>query len=575
MSFPANDEAAWRLIRDAENQIAEIDSLVDTARLASRLRLHVARSLGKLSRTSDGESAAEARFRSVGLYLATIRDPASTTTARDRYWAEGELAALYLDAGRTAEALRLARGALGSASSADDVLARYRFGRVLALALDGAGDRPASLDTLRRTARLGESLRRDRLGRLSSTDAHAPYAGEPDYRETTRLLLSMLLDEVESKGVTVSQSHLREVRDLLETQRSAELEDHFGDACLVKEEGTSIDAIEGALILYPILLEDRVALLTGFEGRFSYYRAPITTASVLDHTRELRRLLGKRTTRQYLRPAQHLYDALIRPIEGRIEAKDVEALIIVPEGLLRTIPFAALHDRQSKRFLIDLKPLALVPSLRLTSPTPIAREGLSILAAGIEQARGGFERLDYTRLEIESLRERFPSTRVLFDEAFKIDELEREIRTRPYSIVHVATHGRVEADGAKSFLLAHDGTLGLDRMSRMISTTRFRRDRPLELLTLSACETAAGDERAALGLAGVALRAGARSALATLWPVNDEATALLIDTFYGELFKPGQSRAGALRIAQREVRDTPRFAHPGYWAPFLMISSWL
>jgi CHAT domain-containing protein len=103
--------------------------------------------------------------------------------------------------------------------------------------------------------------------------------------------------------------------------------------------------------------------------------------------------------------------------------------------------------------------------------------------------------------------------------------------------------------------------------------TRFR-DRPLELLTLSACDTSAGDERAALGLSGMAVRAGARSTLGTLWPVNDDATAELVGRFYRELSRPGGSRAEALRRAQLAALAEPDFAHPSYWSPFVMIGSW-
>ncbi|MEM9174787.1 MAG: CHAT domain-containing protein, partial [Myxococcota bacterium] len=502
---------------------------------------------------------------------------------RERVWAASEAAALYLDAGRHVEALALARRTLPRAGRLGDALAEYRTGRTLAFALDAAGERPAARDVLRRVARQGEHLRRDRLIASSA----APSRGSDDdptgrgiadeAQQTSGRLLSMLLDEIEAEGARgdAEQSRLREVRDLLESQRSAELEDHFGDACLARQATTAPDDVAGALVLYPILLEDRVALLTGFEGRFTYHRAPATTDAVLDHARAFRRLLEKRSTRQYLRPAQHLYDAMIRPIEAQLEAPEVETLVVVPDGLLRTIPFAALHDRKRQRYLVDVKPTALVPSLRLTQPSPLARESLTVLAAGLETATAGFARLDYTRQEIADLRARFPGTRVLWDDAFDPDALAEEIRTRPYSVVHVATHGRVAADGRESFLLTRDGRLGLDEVTSMIQTTRFRRDRPLELLTLSACETAAGDETAALGLAGVALRAGARSALATLWPVNDEATARLIDAFYEELTRPDQTRAGALRVAQRRIRASPRFSHPGYWAPFLMISSWL
>jgi len=578
--YPAEADTVWLLLSAFE---------IGSSDVSVPQRLHAARSLARLSRTATGEPAAEARLRAASLYLEIAHNSESEANDRDQLWAEGELAALYLEGERPADALYLARRAYAESIRSQDVLAQIRFGSVLARVLDESGKGAAAVDVLRRTVRLADGLRRERLAGTLAFDPEEDLG--IDARSAMNHLLGLLLDEVEATVEVADrndedatpqtetrvngQMRLREVRDLLETQRSAELQDHFGDLCLAAEQTTAPDDIRGTLVLYPILLDDRVALLTGFEGEFGYYRAPITAEAVLDHTHQLRALLEKRTTRQYLRPAQHLYDALIRPIESDIEADRVDTLVVVPDGLLRTVPFAAFHDRKRQRFLVDMKPLALVPSLRLTNPRPIAAKELSILAAGLEQATGGFERLDFTRQELRGLRDRFPTTRVLFEENFQVDALEAEIRTRPYSVVHVATHGRVSASGDESFLLAHDGTLGLERMSELVQATRFRQDTPLELLTLSACETAAGDEAAALGLAGVAVRAGARSALATLWPVNDEATARLIDAFYAEITQPGQTRAGALRAAQRSVREMPRFAHPGYWAPFLMISSWL
>jgi CHAT domain-containing protein len=108
----------------------------------------------------------------------------------------------------------------------------------------------------------------------------------------------------------------------------------------------------------------------------------------------------------------------------------------------------------------------------------------------------------------------------------------------------------------------------------VIGRTRLRAEEPLELLVLSACETAAGDDRAALGLAGVALQWGARSAIATLWSVNDEAAEHLVRRFYSEIGK-GRSRADALQEAQLSLLVDPKFAHPANWAAFLLISSWL
>jgi CHAT domain-containing protein len=98
---------------------------------------------------------------------------------------------------------------------------------------------------------------------------------------------------------------------------------------------------------------------------------------------------------------------------------------------------------------------------------------------------------------------------------------------------------------------------------------------PLDLLVLSACQTAAGDDRAALGLAGVAIQAGAKSALASLWSISDNATATLMTRFYENSKAPGATKAQSLRIAQIELLKSPEYGHPSYWAPYLLIGNWL
>ena len=114
----------------------------------------------------------------------------------------------------------------------------------------------------------------------------------------------------------------------------------------------------------------------------------------------------------------------------------------------------------------------------------------------------------------------------------------------------------------------------MNRLDELIGLFQFR-DSPLDLLTLSACETAAGDDQAALGLAGVAIKAGARSALATLWFINDKASSDIVVAFYKELTNPNTSKAQALRHAQLELIAHPVYQHPSYWAPFLIINNWL
>jgi CHAT domain-containing protein len=282
----------------------------------------------------------------------------------------------------------------------------------------------------------------------------------------------------------------------------------------------------------------------------------------------------RRTSREYRLHAHTLYDWLIRPIEPALQGGGKpETLVFVPDGALRTIPFGALRDRESKQFLIEKHPIAVTPSLTLTDPRPISGR-VKMLAAGISEAVGGNSELAAVATEIETIRELYPG-RTLMNDRFVVERLRSELRNVPYGIVHIASHGEFGGDASENFLLAYDGTVSMDRLAEFVGATRFRADQPLELLTLSACESAAGDDRAALGLAGVALRSGARSALATLWSVNDRATAELVIEFYRQLHDPGRSRAEALQHAQLKLLSTRHYRHPGYWAPFLLISSWL
>lgn len=128
-------------------------------------------------------------------------------------------------------------------------------------------------------------------------------------------------------------------------------------------------------------------------------------------------------------------------------------------------------------------------------------------------------------------------------------------------------------DPASSFLLPYDDRFSLDELDSLIRTSEFR-EQPVDLLVLSACETAVGDERAALGLAGIAVKAGARSVMASLGAVNDQSTATLVPAFFESLAQPGVSKARALQLAQRKLLAETSTAHPYYWAPFILIGNW-
>jgi CHAT domain-containing protein len=232
---------------------------------------------------------------------------------------------------------------------------------------------------------------------------------------------------------------------------------------------------------------------------------------------------------------------------------------------------AALHDGQ--RYLVEKYALGVTPGLSLTDPRPLSRDGLRVLALGVTDPVQGFAPLPNVSSELEALRTLFGGT-TLLNEAFRVSTLERELKTRPVTILHIASHGYFGNDARQNYVLSFDGKLTMDRLDQVVGLLRFRDD-PLELLTLSACDTAAGDDRAALGLAGVAIKAGARSALATLWSVNDDVSSRLVAEFYRQLKDPSVSRVVALQKAQLKVLADPRYDHPGFWSPFLLINNWL
>jgi CHAT domain-containing protein len=235
------------------------------------------------------------------------------------------------------------------------------------------------------------------------------------------------------------------------------------------------------------------------------------------------------------------------------------------------IPMAALHD--GTQFLISKYAVATTPGLDLTDPRPLRREDTKMLAAGLTESVQGFSALPHVASELQAVQHLYGG-RLLLNNSFLTANVEKESKEQPLSIVHIASHGYFSGEVEKSFLLTFDDKLTMDRLTQVVEPFRFR-ERPLELLTLSACETAAGDERAALGLAGVAIKAGARSALATLWTVNDEASAVLVTEFYQQLHGTSASRAIALQRAQKKLLADRRYQHPMYWSAFLLLNNWL
>jgi CHAT domain-containing protein len=163
---------------------------------------------------------------------------------------------------------------------------------------------------------------------------------------------------------------------------------------------------------------------------------------------------------------------------------------------------------------------------------------------------------------------------LLLDDNFTLSRFKQEVTTSPYSIIHIASHGIFGSNAENSFLMAYDDLLHIDELETLLKSEKFAKQ-PIELLTLSACQTAEGDDRAPLGFAGVALKAKARSAMGTLWPISDEAAFSLMTHFYQNLQQGNMSKVKALQQAQLTLIKEDNMKNPFYWSPFILVGNWL
>ena len=543
---------------------------VSEANTRSALLLNLGLGLREAAQESPG-SAQAMRTRSTALLEAALAAAGVAGNVRIQSQALGGLGGLAEEAGRVPEALDLTRRALEAGRGLDAPESTYLWQAQLGRLLAEQGQRKAAIQALERSVGTLQSLR-DRPawgGDLAGSSFDLSVA--PVYRALLDLLL---LEAAESADPARVQAHLGQARSVMENFKAAELRDFFRDDCVDAQRARTrqLETVSRrATIIYPILLSERTALLvSAADGSLELVSVPVGREAVETEARALRAQLERQATRRYLAHAQRLYDWLIRPLEPKLDASGTDTLVFVPDGALLMIPMASLHD--GERFLVEKFALATTPGFDLVDPAPVDREAPQALLAGISKSVGGEAPLPNV---VEELRvvDALLGAEVMLNEAFLRADLREALEDRNFSIIHIATHAQFSADPNDTFLLAWDGRLGLDELSEDVGLFRFR-DEPLELLTLSACETARGDDRAGLGLSGMAVKAGARSVLGSLWSVNDPAATALVEAFYTRLMA-GDSRAQALRAAQLGLLADFRYRHPAYWAPFLLIGTWL
>lgn len=486
-------------------------------------------------------------------------------------YALGHLGHLYEQEYRMDEALQLTRRALFTAQSVDAPESLYRWQWQLGRQLAATGQLDQAITSYRQATMTLQPIRIE----VAQASSEGAFGGQETVKPLFFELADLLLRRASlTEEGTAAEEYLLAARDAIEAYKAAELRDYFKDDCVdaVRSKITTFDRLSpDTAVIYPILFPSRLELLISLPSGFKRVSVPVTADRLTKEIRAFRRLVEKRTTREYLPHAQQLYDWLVRPLEPDLAQTHITTLVFVPDSALRTIPLAALHDGSS--FLIKKFALAMTPGLTLTDPRPLNREKLRFLTVGLTISVQGFPPLPYVAEEVESIHQLYKGDQLL-NNVFRTSTLEQELREGRYGALHIATHAKFSTDVTNSFLLTFDGKLTMQTLDQLVGLFRFRQE-PLELLTLSACQTGIGDDRAALGLAGVALKAGARSAVATLWFINDDASAALISEFYRQLRNPTLSKAIALQRAQLKLLDDRIYEHPAYWSPFLLLNNWL
>jgi CHAT domain-containing protein/tetratricopeptide (TPR) repeat protein len=599
------------------------------ARIPQLINLAVQAHKSKASRPTDKlapESNTQKQSRAGRLKLAyeSLQQAKNLATEEQpRLWAEvlAELAQLYEDEQRTDEALYLNSQAIKAEKQvqADDLLLdlQWRQGRLF----KSKNQLPEAMAAYEQAVAHIEAIRQD-----IPVEYHD---GRSSFRETLEPvylgLAELLLTEANKQTGAHKMQLLRRARDTVELIKQSELADFLGGRCAISTASSAHleDIASGTAVLYPIILPERLELLVSYGNDVQHYSQSISAVNlqglVLSFAHSLR--YGTDNADTF---SKQLYELLIKPIKASLQEHHVQTLVWVPDGILRLISPAALSD--GEHYLIEQYAVATSPGLTLFASSHKQQDDMQVLLAGMSvpgpvlehlpltwanqlseaSQRGGSlnksgsralppmrreitqaSTSDTTRNqdlkkslslpgvehEMHSLQQGVANT-LLLNETFTVNNFKQQLLQKPYSVVHIASHGVFGNNADNSFVMAYDDLITMNQLEQLLKADKFKQQ-PVELLTLSACQTAEGDDRAPLGLSGIAIKSKVRTALGTLWPVDDQAASQLMTEFYKNLTKPGVNKAVALQQAQLNLLKYKELKHPYFWSPFILVGNWL
>jgi CHAT domain-containing protein len=267
---------------------------------------------------------------------------------------------------------------------------------------------------------------------------------------------------------------------------------------------------------------------------------------------------------------------------------------------LRSIPIAALYD--GRRFLVEKYSVSIIPSFSLTDTRYFSILNQSMLAVGISKSTQGKAPLPAVATEVSLLTNNIWSGQKLLNEQSTINNFQALSSQDRFGIIHIATHAEFKPGAIHhSYIQFWNSKLRFDELRQLSQKLQWQQDPKVELMVLSACRTALGDQQAELGFAGLTIQTGVKTALGSLWYVSDEGSLALMTKFYEQLkTAPIKSEAlqqaqlamikGQVRLEDRQlqldeeklfplspevgVRQNMNLSHPYYWSAFTMIGNW-
>ncbi len=453
---------------------------------------------------------------------------------------------------------------------------------------------PEAISAYRDAVKTLKSLRNNLAGVNTEAQFSLRDNVEPVYRD----LVALLLPPEETHP---NQKQLEESLYYIESLQLAELENflqcNLADVrtvqinrviaqddpteILIKQINQVLRENQTVALIFPIILKTQVSVIVKLPGQDNllYHVTPnLNEKAVIKKLKKLHYLLGKPIfDKEGENLSEEVYNWLILPFIDQLYKNKIKSLVFVLDGYLRDIPMAALYD--GKEYLVQKNfTVALIPTVQILEAQKYNLKRFKILFAGVTKEHPPeFGANPLVQEQANIIKKIRNDSDVLLDPDFSKNVFKDKLSSSLYNIIHLAAHGQFGSSYQTTYILSGDGKININELRGYLENRNQNKGDAIQLLVLSACETAKGNNRTALGIAGVAVKSGAHSTIAPLWFADQDSTTILIEKFYTELVKNQKSPAEALHLAQKALLEDPDSSYeaPRHWASFVLVVDWL